>query len=286
MTQPPATIEVTTRLPDGNGFGVGGGNGTVNNNDSPGRLPTSTAPVSPTPTSSAVKAAFHQPNDPYRKVAAKRKRNDSAINHHSSNGHSAVVFSTQSKYHPIVRVSATVVPVAIVACWLVIHKSQLFRDDQEDNNTDDETDDYYKFDSQPIGNSSPEFWGLVWTMITVLCLYMVILPKQVDVRSNGSIGIKTFLVTFQFPSVARAYKSEPVLFQREDFQRPRLKFESHPWSKVVVLRRHGKWDVTVSPKDPQGFIEAIEKVVNELEPMRTPPGSEDGDSSKPDLASA
>ena len=115
---------------------------------------------------------------------------------------------------------------------------------------------------------------------------MVVLPKQVDVRSNGSIGIKSFLVTFQFPKVARAYESEPVLFQREDFARPRLKFESHPWSKVVVLRRNGKWDVTVSPKDPKGFIEAIDKVVNQLESMRTPPGSEDGDSSKPDLASA
>ena len=326
MTRSPTTIEVTTKLEAGM---------CQQQQQSPGNASAAAAaaehPVSPTPTSSAVKMKsspydnnsnhnrssgsspsshhhhHHSNYDSYRRVTNKRKRSSGDI---GSNGGSNVVFSTKSRYHPIVWSTTIVIPIAILFTWLLQHKSQIFRNNNKEDVSDNDDlannsgdDDYYKFDNSPIGNSSPEFWGLVWTMILVLCIYMVILPKQVDVRSNGSIGIKTFLVTFQFPHVARAYISEPLLFQKDDFnmiQRPRLKFESHPWSKVVVLRRHGRWDVTVSPKDAQGFIDAIDKVIHQLESTRsssttTIPGSNNEDvsggfgvdsSSKPDLASA
>ena len=201
-------------------------------------------------------------------------------------------------------------------------------------------------------------WILGWTFILVVVLYMAILPKQIDVRSNGTVTIKTFLLTFHFDSIVRAYQAG---LGREDFLRPRLKFATtlgvpavdtccdicgicrrlkgilcrrtncttkdaavdgdqvpvqqpvttrpglqddsktntpssltiedgnepsstdgiirNPTSsgnqseestnetggRVVIRRSHGKWDVVVTPKDPDGFCEAVTKMVSMIE---------------------
>lgn len=112
--------------------------------------------------------------------------------------------------------------------------------------------------------SSQESWVLGWTLILIFGIYMMVLPKQVDVRSNGNIGIKTFLITYQFRGTVRAYEAG---IGREDFMRPRLKFATcfHPPHRIVVRRRGGKWDLVVSPTDPEGFLQAVETVCAKLE---------------------
>ena len=201
-------------------------------------------------------------------------------------------------------------------------------------------------------------WILGWTFILVVVLYMAILPKQIDVRSNGTVTIKTFLLTFHFDSIVRAYQAG---LGREDFLRPRLKFATtlgvpavdtccdiggiyerlkgmvcrakndtaidaaiddtqvpvqqppttspcpqddgrtsttptliiddgndessidgiirnpnntssqneestnETGGRVVIRRSHGKWDVVVTPKDPDGFCDAVTKMVSMIE---------------------
>jgi hypothetical protein len=51
---------------------------------------------------------------------------------------------------------------------------------------------------------------------------------------------------------------------------------------VVVRRRHGKWDILVTPSDPQGFVQAVEQVVGQLEALNEEEHLEAG--GKPDLA--
>jgi hypothetical protein len=46
-----------------------------------------------------------------------------------------------------------------------------------------------------------------WTLILIFAIYMVVFPRKVDVRLNGSIGVKTFLITYQFSGVVRAYQA-------------------------------------------------------------------------------
>jgi hypothetical protein len=133
-------------------------------------------------------------------------------------------------------------------------------------------------------------WVMGWTVILIFALYMVVLPRKVDVRSNGSIGVKTSLITYQFSGVVRAYQAG---MGRDDFLRPRLKFATAfgPPHLVVVRRRHGKWDVVVSPSDPEGFILALERVVSQREEGSDAANNthnvmikEEGGGNKPDLS--
>jgi hypothetical protein len=125
-------------------------------------------------------------------------------------------------------------------------------------------------------------WLLGWMLVLIFGIYMVVLPRQVDVRSNGSIGIKTFLITYRFKGVVRAYQAG---MGREDFLRPRLKFATSffPPHRVVIRRRGGKWDLVVSPSDPEEFIQAVENVVFELEQQEQDESNREG---KPDLSTA
>mmetsp|Transcript_60908 Transcript_60908/g.149127 ORF Transcript_60908/g.149127 Transcript_60908/m.149127 type:complete len:345 (-) Transcript_60908:34-1068(-) len=207
---------------------------------------------------------------------------------------------------------------------------------------------------------SSQAWILGWAFILVVVLYMAVLPKQIDVRSNGTVTIKTFLLTFHFDSIVRAYQAG---LGREDFLRPRLKFATtlgvpaidtccdvggiyqrlkgmfclkkndttisaatddtqvpvqppattspgpqddsktstpstlvidseegneassidgiirnpnntgsqneestnETGGRVVIRRSHGKWDVVVTPKDPEGFCDAVTKMVSMIE---------------------
>jgi hypothetical protein len=98
---------------------------------------------------------------------------------------------------------------------------------------------------------------------------MIFLPRTFDVRSDGTVGVKTMLLTFKFKDVARAYQAG--IFSIEEFLRPKFNFatsfsEAHT---VVVRQRNGKWDVTCSPADTEEFIAALEKVTSVLELERS-----------------
>jgi hypothetical protein len=96
---------------------------------------------------------------------------------------------------------------------------------------------------------------------------MAVLPKQVDVRTNGTVAVKTFLLTFHIDGIVRAYQAG---VGREDFLRPRIRFSTSFQDRVVIRRNHGKWDVVVTPEDPVGFINAVERMVRDT-------GTEEGE---------
>jgi hypothetical protein len=169
-----------------------------------------------------------------------------------------VVFASLSHYDYIVMGLMSLAPLALIFSMIMINMDK----------------------SLPEEEVQRKVWILVWTLILVFVIYMAILPRQIDVRSNGSIGVKTALFTYIFTGVCRAYEAG---IGREDFVRSRLKFgASLTANRVVVRRRHGKSDIVVTPSDPQGFVQAVEQVVGQLDALNEEECLEAGD--KPDLA--
>ncbi|KAG7350530.1 hypothetical protein IV203_009890 [Nitzschia inconspicua] len=148
----------------------------------------------------------------------------------------SIIFVTPAKYTTFVLCLLAIPIVTIVACMILLDPTQI----------------NYR--------SSSTTWILGWALLFVLVVYMAILPKQVDVRSTGTVGIKTFLLTFHIDGIVRAYQAG---LGREDFLRPRIRFGTSIQDRVVLRRNHGKWDVVVSPHDVEGFLKAVEEMVKE-----------------------
>jgi hypothetical protein len=110
---------------------------------------------------------------------------------------------------------------------------------------------------------SVQGWVLAWHLLFILVLYMVVLPKQIDVRSNGTVGIKTFLMTFHIDDIVHAYDLGTGVVRSTTWTCRNQSYVTQfgDGGRVVLRRRHGKGDVSVTPIDPMGFICAIEEVV-------------------------
>jgi len=121
--------------------------------------------------------------------------------------------------------------------------------------------------SQEEYKNSTSIWVLGWCFIFVMVLYMAVLPRQVDVRSNGNVAIKTCLLTFHIDDVARAYRGCNIESQYDSYLRPRVTFVTtlDRDGAVVIRRNHGKWDVVVTPQDPEGFVHALEEMIRRKE---------------------
>lgn len=155
-----------------------------------------------------------------------------------------VVMSSYSEYHVAVLVLLSLAPLAIIGAMI----ATLLQPPQQP----DETQELER-----------QEWILVWSLIFVLSLYMLILPKQVDVRSDGSVGIKTALTTFVFGDIVRAYATEGTASYT--FQQPKWKFATTVMCERIVIKRgranKHQWDVIVSPVDRQGFLRALEETL-------------------------
>ena len=121
--------------------------------------------------------------------------------------------------------------------------------------------------SQEEYKNSSTIWVLGWCFIFIMVLYMAVLPRQVDVRSNGTVAIKTCLLTFFIDDIARAYQGCSIESSYDSLLRPRVNLATSldRDGAVVIRRHHGKWDVVVTPEDPVGFIHAVEKMVQQKE---------------------
>eukprot|EP00536_Pseudo-nitzschia_multiseries_P016992 jgi/Psemu1/48859/gm1.48859_g len=121
--------------------------------------------------------------------------------------------------------------------------------------------------SQEEYKNSSRIWLLGWMFILIIIVYMAVLPRQVDVRSNGTVAIKTCLLTFHIDEIARAYRGCNIESDYDFFLRPRLRFSTSldRDAAVVIRRHHGKWDVVVTPQDPEGFTNAIEEMLRKKE---------------------
>mmetsp|Transcript_10930 Transcript_10930/g.26444 ORF Transcript_10930/g.26444 Transcript_10930/m.26444 type:complete len:188 (-) Transcript_10930:1914-2477(-) len=104
-------------------------------------------------------------------------------------------------------------------------------------------------------------WVLLWSVLFIAACNLLVLPKSVDVRSDGTIGIKTLVTTWKFNDVTRAYESS---FSPDELMMPRIKFATSwtPPHRVILCRKNGKWDVLVSPVDAKEFVEAVNKLVD------------------------
>jgi hypothetical protein len=102
---------------------------------------------------------------------------------------------------------------------------------------------------------------LCWTTVGIIVLYIFILPYKINVYSDGSVGVRVIPLTYNFGDVVRAFVS-PGMF--DDAYRPKFMFATNLDNRVVVIKRKG-WDVTVSPCNPQEFVDTLDSVIKELE---------------------
>ena len=99
----------------------------------------------------------------------------------------------------------------------------------------------------------------IWSLFSILgfiCLAnLLCLPKGFDVRSNGEIGVITTLITWKFSDIVRAEWAPTKI----DLCDPRWKFATtfHRDHRVILRRRHTKWNISVSPVDAEQYIEAV-----------------------------
>lgn len=87
-------------------------------------------------------------------------------------------------------------------------------------------------------------------------------PIRLDVRSDGSVGLATLFVTWWFGNAVRAYRTDGHMGNGSG---RRIKFVTDYETEVCVKRPRGKADLYVSPIDPDGFVQAINNVVQRLE---------------------
>lgn len=142
-----------------------------------------------------------------------------------------IIMRTGSKYHPII-VLIVAFPICSMLVPLILALVQR---------------DYEKAK------------GLFWGTLFVLAIFVLVLPKGFDVRSNGVIGVETLLTTWKFADIERAY---PAPVSSRDMFDPRFKFATtfHQPYRVLVRRRNHKWNVLVSPVDAEEFINAVNKL--------------------------
>lgn len=117
------------------------------------------------------------------------------------------------------------------------------------------------FDHSVSAEEKQESLGsLGFSLFSIIVVFALVLPTSLQVRSDGSIGVKTiFHITWYFSEVTAAEVETSLCSDR--CGRPRFKFATSLTSnRVLVLRRRGKWDILVSPRDVGGFVEAVQTV--------------------------
>lgn len=197
----------------------------------------STTPVESTLTASSANdyTQMHddtvQPVSPKRSPTKKSRKSSSA----QKRKRKTVVFATKSKYHWFV-----------LFCMLTPFLTILLR--------------VILFDAQDDYKNSSTIWAMGWISVFLVVLYMAVIPRKVDVRSNGTVAVKTCLLTFFIDDIAGAYRGSNNAEYIRHILRPHfLLITSVDRNDIVVIRRkHEKWDVTVSPEDVDGFLEALE----------------------------
>lgn len=123
---------------------------------------------------------------------------------------------------------------------------------------------------------SQTVWILSWTLLLILGLYMMVLPKQLSIRSNGSLGVKTSLLTYEFADVCHLYQAEDVV---PNFMGKSYRLGTSLGSPPMVLRRRNLWDVVVTPVNATEFLQSFESVLTRLEIQRASSKNGPGDAS-------
>ena len=167
-----------------------------------------------------------------------------------SKGTRRVVYSDYIAYSPLIMWLLLVAPATMLGCVLLVSLDA----------------------DQPPAERESAIKILCLTTVGIILLYIFVLPYRVNVMADGSVGIRVIPFAYNFGDIVRAYAS-PGMF--DDFYRPRLKFATNLDKRVVVIRRKKKWDITISPCNPEQFVDALYSVINAKEGLKeviTPTG--------------
>jgi hypothetical protein len=222
-------------------------------------------PISSASTGPAVPSPSNSKSSSSRSASGRLKKSLN-INNKNSNK-KLIVFASSSKYQLLICI-LLIIPLLTISMSIILF--------------DVKTQEEYK--------NSWTVWTLGWCFILIVVLYMAILPRQVDVRSNGNVAIKTCLLTFHIDDIARAYRgggcgggggcnnvdssnnnnnnnNNNWNWYCDSLLRPRVKFATSldKDGTVIIRRKHDKWDVVITPDDPEGFIFALENMLQQKE---------------------
>jgi hypothetical protein len=104
----------------------------------------------------------------------------------------------------------------------------------------------------------------LWVVsVSIVLLMFLLLPRRVDLYSNSSVLVVTYLCSHEFPDVISAYDDPTTI--PESWQHPRVKCTTNFVSRVLLRRKNGGWDVVVSPQDPKGLIDSVFQVAHARE---------------------
>jgi len=182
----------------------------------------------------------------------------------SSRKRKRIVFASASKYQWLIAL-LVVTPLVAILMSIILFDVQ----------------------SQEEYKNSSTIWILGWCFLLLTVVYMAVLPRQVDVRADGRVAIKTCLLTFFIDDIARAYRGCTIESDYDSLLRPRVMLATtlNKDGAVVIRRHHRKWDVVVTPEDPDGFIDAIEGMLRKKEDEATSVEPVGQKRLKPNLAS-
>lgn len=104
----------------------------------------------------------------------------------------------------------------------------------------------------------------LWVVsVSILLLMFLLLPRRVDMYSNSSVVVVTYLFSHEFPDVVAAYDDPTTI--PESWKHPRIKCTTNFVSRVLLRRKNGGWDVVVSPQDTKGLIDSVFQVAQARE---------------------
>lgn len=149
------------------------------------------------------------------------------------------VYSSFCSYSPLMAWLLLVAPLTTLSCLLLM----------------------WLDDDQPPAERQLSIKILIYTTLGILVLYLFILPVRVSVKPDGTICVRVLACKYTFTGTVRAYHSPGIW---DDSFRARIKFSTHQDKRVVVIRRQ-HWDLTVSPKNPQEFVDAVTNTMSALE---------------------
>lgn len=150
-----------------------------------------------------------------------------------------IVYSTLCSYSPLVAWLLLVAPITTLSCILLM----------------------WFDDGEPPEERKISIEILSYTTIGILLLYCFILPFRVSVKANGNISLRVLAFRYTFTGIVRAYHSPGIW---DDFSLKRIKFSTNQDKRVVIIRRE-KWDLTVSPSNPQDFVSAVSNTMSAMQ---------------------
>ena len=115
-----------------------------------------------------------------------------------------------------------------------------------------------------IGRNRAFLVGCIIFLLVVRIISLLYLPKSFQIRNDGSIVIQSFCVRTRFEPCVMKVMEVNVQMMKRSFFPERLNFN---WATAstggLVLELQSSLLVTITPKDPEKFVDTLNQVLNE-----------------------